>query len=42
VSIAFNKIEEVDKTIFKLGIKVIEILREALFLAGKALKIYTY
>ncbi len=36
VSIGFNKIEEVEKAISELGIKVIEIPREALFLAGKA------
>jgi len=35
VSIGFNKIEEVEKAISELGIKVIEIPREALFLAGK-------
>jgi hypothetical protein len=35
VSIGFNKIEEVEKAIFLLGIKVLEIPREALFLAGK-------
>ena len=36
VSIGFNKIEEVDNAISELGIKVLEIPREALFLAGKA------
>lgn len=36
VSIGFNKIEEVEKAISELSIKVIEIPREALFLAGKA------
>ena len=36
VSIGFNKIEEVEKAVSELGIKVIEIPREALFLAGKA------
>lgn len=35
VSIGFNKIEEVEKAISELGIKVLEIPREALFLAGK-------
>lgn len=35
VSIGFNRIEEVEKAISKLDIKVIEIPREALFLAGK-------
>ena len=35
VSIGFNKIEEVEKAISLLGIKVLEIPREALFLAGK-------
>ena len=35
VSIGFNKIEEVEKAISLLGMKVLEIPREALFLAGK-------
>ncbi len=35
ISIGFNKIEEVEKAISELGIKVLEIPREALFLAGK-------
>ena len=35
-SIGFNKIEEVEKAISALGIKVLEIPREALFLTGKA------
>ncbi len=35
VSIGFNKIEEVEKAISQLGIKVLEIPREALFLTGK-------
>jgi predicted nucleic acid-binding protein len=35
VSIGFNTIEEVEKAISELGIKVLEIPREALFLAGK-------
>jgi len=35
VSIGFNKIEEVERALSKLAIKVIEIPREALFLAGK-------
>lgn len=35
VSIGFNKIEEVEAAITELGIKVLEIPREALFLAGK-------
>ena len=35
VSIGFNRIEEVEKAISELDIKVIEIPREALFLAGK-------
>lgn len=35
VSIGFNKIEEVESSIEQLGIKVLEIPREALFLAGK-------
>ncbi len=36
VSIGFNKIEELEKAIEVLGIKVLEIPREALFLTGKA------
>ena len=36
ISIGFDKIEEVEKAISKLGIKVLEIPREALFLTGKA------
>ncbi len=36
ISIGFNKVEEVEKAISELGIKVLEIPREALFLAGKA------
>ena len=32
ISIGFNKIEEVEKAISELGIKVLEIPREALFL----------
>ena len=36
VSIGFNKIEELEKAIEQIGIKVLEIPREALFLAGKA------
>ncbi len=36
VSIGFNSIEEVEKAISDLGINVLEIPREALFLAGKA------
>ena len=35
VSIGFNKVEEVETAIEKLGIKVLEIPREALFLTGK-------
>ena len=35
VSIGFNKIEEVERPLAKLGIKVLEIPREALFLTGK-------
>jgi len=35
VSIGFNKIEEMEKAIDLIGIKVLEIPREALFLAGK-------
>jgi len=40
VSIGFNKIEEVEAAISKLGIKVLEIPREALFLAGKTFLTY--
>lgn len=36
VSIGFNRIEEVEKAFSELSLKVIEIPREALFLAGKA------
>ena len=36
VSIGFNKIEEVDNAISDLGLKVLELPREALFLTGKA------
>ncbi len=36
ISIGFRKIEELEKVIFQLGIKVLEIPREALFLTGKA------
>lgn len=36
ISIGFNKIEEVEKVISDLGVKVLEIPREALFLTGKA------
>jgi len=35
ISIGFRKIEEVEEAISNLGIKVLEIPREALFLAGK-------
>jgi len=36
ISIGFNKIEEIEKPIAEMGIKVIEMPREVLFLAGKA------
>jgi len=36
VSIGFNKVEEVESAIEALGIKVLEIPRDALFLTGKA------
>ena len=36
ISIGFNKIEEVENVIEELGIKVLEMPREALFLTGKA------
>jgi predicted nucleic acid-binding protein len=35
ISIGFNKIEEVEQAVETLGVKVLEIPREALFLAGK-------
>ncbi len=35
VSIGFNKIEEIEQALSELDIKVLEIPREALFLAGK-------
>lgn len=35
VSIGFNRIEEVESAIGQVGVKVLEIPREALFLAGK-------
>lgn len=35
VSIGFNQIEEIEKAINQIGITVLEIPREALFLAGK-------
>ncbi len=36
VSIGFNQVEEVEQAIAELGIKVLEMPREALFLTGKA------
>ena len=36
VSIGFSRIEEIEEAISQLGIKVLEIPREALFLTGKA------
>ena len=36
ISIGFEKIEELEKAIYQLDIKVLEIPREALFLTGKA------
>lgn len=36
ISIGFERIEEVEEAISSLGIKVLEIPREALFLTGKA------
>jgi len=35
ISIGFNRIEEVEDAIKKVGVKVLEIPRESLFLAGK-------
>ena len=40
VSIGFNRIEEVERAIAELGIKVLEMPREALFLSGKVLLRY--
>jgi predicted nucleic acid-binding protein len=40
ISIGFNKIEKVEYVINQLGIKVLEIPREALFLAGKVFQQY--
>ena len=39
ISMGFQKIEEVEKAITELDIKVIEIPREALFLTGKRFRI---
>jgi len=36
VSIGFNKVEEIEQAIAGLGLKVLEMPREALFLTGKA------
>jgi len=36
ISIGFRRIEELEEAIAQLGIKVLEIPREALFLTGKA------
>jgi len=36
ISIGFNKVEEVESAIEELGIRVLEMPREALFLTGKA------
>ena len=36
VSIGFNKVEEIEEAIGELGIKVLEMPRETLFLTGKA------
>ena len=36
VSVGFQKIEELESTILKSGFKMLEVPREALFLAGKA------
>ena len=35
VSIGFNGVEEIEKAVSELNLKVLEIPREALFLAGK-------
>ncbi|MFZ2630709.1 MAG: PIN domain-containing protein [Desulfosalsimonadaceae bacterium] len=40
ISIGFNKIEEVENAIEQVGVKVLEIPREALFLAGKVFLCY--
>ena len=36
ISIGFNKIEELETALFKSGLQMLEIPKEALFLAGKA------
>jgi hypothetical protein len=36
ISIGFKRIEEVENSVEEIGVKVLEIPREALFLAGKA------
>ncbi len=40
LSIAFSRIEELDAVVATAGLKLIEIPREALFLAGKAFLAY--
>jgi len=40
ISIGFNRIEEVENAIEQVGVKVLEIPREALFLAGKVFLAY--
>ncbi|MFZ5766917.1 MAG: type II toxin-antitoxin system VapC family toxin [Thermodesulfobacteriota bacterium] len=40
VSIGFNRIEEIEEALAQVGVKVLEIPREALFLAGKAFRDY--
>lgn len=42
VSIGFHKVEDVEKAIDQLGIKALEMPREALFLAGKAFLKYRH
>ena len=40
ISIGFNKIEELEAVVEQMGLKVLEIPREALFLAGKVFQTY--
>lgn len=40
ISIGFNRIEEVENAVEEIGVKVLEIPREALFLAGKVFHDY--
>ncbi|MBN1696848.1 MAG: PIN domain-containing protein [Spirochaetales bacterium] len=40
ISIGFDRIEDLEKTVFECGFRLIEIPKEALFLAGKAFMQY--